>query len=198
MINYQYLNSYFTYNLWFFNFIYAGFGIGFIMNNYRNDKSIPNCNDIFTLICLMMGGSIVPVLTFSQIQELNMLTLIYSLGVGSYAIPNYRDMNPDCKDNYSKNFNNLWSLYLVGIILQIFNVLLYVSKFYSIRMIAILFSRNQNNIDLENRRLINENSVVEEENYHTSPSHRPGPTIENATPGNQNMYPSLNNIYEND
>ena len=79
-----------------------------------------------------------------------------------------------------------------------FNFLLYVSKFYSIRMIALLSSRNENNIDLENRRLINENSVVAEENYHTSPSHRPGPTIENATPGNQNMYPSLNNIYEND
>ena len=90
MINYGYLNSYLTYNLWFFNFLYLGIGIGLIINNYRNDKSIPNCDDIFTLICLMLGGSGIPVLTFSQIQELNVLTLLYSLGVASYAIPNYQ------------------------------------------------------------------------------------------------------------
>lgn len=200
MIHYQYLNSYCTYNLWFFNFIYAGFGIAFIMNNFRNDKSIPNCNDIFTLICLMMGGNIVPVFTFSQIPELNLLTLLYSLGVGSYAIPNYHDMSIACKQNYSKNFNNLWSFYLIGIILQFFNVLLYVSKFYLIRMSAIIFHNNQNNIDLENRRLINQDSTLLEENYQTTPSQSQngGTEIENTRPRNQNMYPNLNNIYEND
>ena len=57
-----------------------------------------------------------------------------------------------------------------------------------------------NNIDLENRRLINQDSTLLEENYQTTPSQSQngGTEIENTRPRNQNMYPNLNNIYEND
>lgn len=200
MINYDYLNSYVTYNLWFFNFLYLGVGIGIIINNYRIDKDIPTCDDIFTLICLMIGGNTIPVLTFSQIPELNMLTLLYSLGVASYAIPNYQNMSSECKNDFSKNYNNLWSIYFLGIILHLFNVLLYISKFYLARMICLMKNQSHGDGEDQNRRLLennhrdvngnrnnNLNTQILEENYQTTVAGTP-----------ENMYPYLNNIYEND
>ena len=188
MINYEYLNSYLTYNLWFLNFLYLGVGIGLIINDYRNDKSIPNCDDIFTLICLMIGGNTIPVLTFSEIPELNMLNLLYSLGIASYSIPNYQNMDQSCKHNYSENYNNLWCLYLVGSILHLFNVLLHTSKFYLARIIFIMGNQNPQGNDNPNRRLLdNEDRQRPEENYQTT-----------AIQTGRNVYPNLNNIYEND
>lgn len=196
MINYGYLNSYLTYNLWFFNFLYLGIGIGLIINNYRNDKSIPNCDGIFTLICLMLGGSGIPVLTFSQIQELNLLNLLYSLGVASYAIPNYQNMEPICKKNYSDNYNNLWCFYLAGIILHIFNVVLYISKFYLLRMMSLFGRADPYSADNPNRRLLENESRDRNEEINRNNLQEEYQTTEVHT--TRNMYPNLNNIYEND
>lgn len=102
---------------------------------------MPNCDDIFTLICMMLGGNTIPVLTLFQIMELNILTLFYSIGISSYAIPNYQNMNPKRRSKYSNNYNNLWTLYLVGIIIHIFNVVLYIIKFFL--LIKISFSSSQ-------------------------------------------------------
>ena len=128
-----------------------------------------------------------------------MFALLYSLGVASYSIP-YQNMSSDCKNTFSKNYNNLWSIYLVGIILHLFNVLLYISKFYLARMICLMKNQSHGDDEDQNRRLLennhrdvngnrnnNLNTQILEENYQTTP---------NGTP--ENMYPNLNNIYEND
>jgi len=130
MAQLEYLNAYATYNLWFFNFMSLCLGIYLIISNVKANNSIPNCDNIYTIICFMLIGNVFPVLTFSQLLEFNIFSFIYSLVIVSFSSFHYSKISDSCSDNYSKNFGNLWLFYSIQILLHGFNVALYAGKFY--------------------------------------------------------------------
>ena len=154
----NYLNSYLTYNIWFFNFLMLGAGLYVIIDYYKNYNPLQDCSHIFPLICLSLGGNVLPVLTFSQLSCVNIIIFMSSTALVSYNIYNFFQIDSDCSQYYNNKYRNLWILYLVGFILHSFNIIFYLGKFIIFTCWVVREDR-QNMV--ERNRLLNDENIYE-------------------------------------
>lgn len=193
----KYLNSYATYNLWFFNFMSLCAGILLIISNVKENNSIPNCDNIYTIICFMLVGNVLPVLTFSQLLEFNIFSFLYSIVIVSYASYHYSKISDSCSDNYSKNYGNLWLFYSIQILIHGLNVALYAGKFYLYKYYVYFKSKREFSEDLGLGKTI-ANTHRSWPNIHQIPRNREETQHLIVGNNNENHHLPADNIYEND
>jgi hypothetical protein len=130
MNNYLNLNTYVSYNLWFFNLFSLVIGIVLLVYHYKDGNSIKDCDNIFTLLCLNLGGSVLPVITYSSIMELNVIIFFSSCALVGYGFYNYSIMAPSCISYYNNNFDTLANYYMGSLVLHALNIVLYLITFF--------------------------------------------------------------------
>ena len=129
-MNLNQINNYFSFNIWFFNLITLTGGIFSLIEHYKNDEILEDCNSIFTLICFGIGGNILPILSCSISEEINTFIFVYSGVFFGFNIYNLNQISQECISYYNHNFNILWIYYYISIIIHGFNVLFYLIKLY--------------------------------------------------------------------
>ena len=150
-MNIYFINDYLTYNIWFFNLISLVGGIYFLIEHYKNDGKIDDCYSIFTLLCFGMGGNILPILTCSRIEEINIFSFIYSGAYLGFNIYNITQISNSCEEYYTNNFKNLWIYYYITVLVHGLNLFLYGGKLgIYLRMNMLEFYRNDNLLLNEN------------------------------------------------
>ena len=181
-----------NYNIIFFNLLSFVAGGYFILTNFEdlNKKNgIQDCYNVFLLTCLGVTNNLLPLISCFNVTEISILAFLCSVALCGYNSYNLSIISGNCSDYYIDNYTKIWNYYEISIGLQLFNIILYIIKFF-------LFVCKYNN---ENK--TTKYKIIKNEETQTS-TQTPTPKqlnyrINDNSGLNECVYP-LKNIYEDD
>ena len=122
-----------NYNIAFFNFISFFVGSYFILTNFEdlNKKNgIQDCYNVFLLTCLGVTNNLLPLISCFNVTEISILAFLCSVALCGYNSHNLSIISGNCSDYYIENYTKIWTYYEISIGLQLFNIILYIIKFF--------------------------------------------------------------------